>query len=711
MKRFLNEIKRREVIKPLLAYAGISWLVLQVVSVVASFITVHPLVGPGVLYFLVFGFPVMVYLSWHFDFSFQGVSRTPGIDEEENPAIEPFGISNWVGLLAIVLVSGFIGVQYFSSFKDEQIASKEGYATVKIADSIAVLPFTDQSADKDQNYLALGLSEEITGLLGRSDGFKVSASRSSQILSERGLTPTDIGRRLNVQTVLTGSVRATGNRLRVRVELLDTESGRTLWTESFLRELKDIFDLENEISRAVVNLLQDRYIEAGDLTSLSATKSVDAYVMYLKGREAYRKQTSESMKNARTLFEQSIALDPEYAKAYVALADTLASLSEGGGLFGVLKPEIAATLAEQNLEKALVREPKMAEIYAVLGQIKKLRNQYEESLSAFDKALELNPNLAIAYVWKSNSLYILQRFDEAIETQEKARELDPLFLTSTYNLGLMLSWRGRYDEAEAVFENLKKDYPESTFPYQGLTDLYFSQGNYVGSMQAAQSAAELSPDNEELLNRVYGAMMALGLVDVLQQQTSNPDYASTILIFEEKFDELFKKMDFELAANPDDYWVAFEAGWYYAMFGDQEKAFGLFIENSETLEDADKYYMPYCSPAIEIAWAYQELGKKDMSANYLEKCQQLFEEQIRASINQSELIYLGARIYALSGNKQKAIEYLQRSIDIGWREWWTKHDPLLSSLKNELQYQTLIDFIDKDLAKQALEARALFQTD
>lgn len=198
MKRFLNEIKRREVIKPLLAYAGISWLVLQVVSVVASFITVHPLVGPGVLYFLVFGFPVMVYLSWHFDFSFQGVSRTPGIDEEENPAIEPFGISNWVGLLAIVLVSGFIGVQYFSSFKDEQIASKEGYATVKIADSIAVLPFTDQSADKDQNYLALGLSEEITGLLGRSDGFKVSASRSSQILSERGLTPTDIGRRLNV---------------------------------------------------------------------------------------------------------------------------------------------------------------------------------------------------------------------------------------------------------------------------------------------------------------------------------------------------------------------------------------------------------------------------------------------------------------------------------------------------------------------------------
>jgi TolB-like protein/Tfp pilus assembly protein PilF len=710
VKRFLSELKRREVIKPLVAYIGLSWIILQVVGVVISLTEVHSLAGPASLLLVVCGFPVICYLSWHFDFSLDnGITRTPNLDQEHNPSLQPFGPWNWAGLSTVVLISAFIGYQFLDSIAEQQKATKEGLQTIKIADSIAVLPFVDQSADLDQAYLAIGLAEEITNLLGSADGFKVSASRSSQILTERGLTPVDIGRRLKVDTVLTGSVRATGNRLKIRVELLDTENGRTLWSESFLRELKDVFELESEISRAVVNLLQDRFVEAGELTSLSKTNSVDAYVMYLKGREEYRKQTTESMKDARKLFEQAIALDPEYASAYVALANTIAMLSDGGPFFGVLKSDISATLAEQNLEKAIVREPDIAEVYAVMGVVRALRGEFDESLAAFDKSLVLNPSLAIAYMWKSNSLLQLQRFEEAIEAQQKARELDPLFVSNSYNLGALLVWQGRYDSAREIFLQLKEDHPNSVFSYQGLAGLYFDQGNFVASIENVQKAIAISPDNDELQFRLYSSILNLGLTDILKLQTSDPTYQATILGLEKKLDELFDLMEFSLAANPDDYWMAFEAGWYQAMFGSKQQAATLLTDNYELLDEADKYAMPLCSPAIEVVWAEQYIGGIKAGQSSLAKCIRMFEAELSANKKNWGLYYLGARIYALKGDSEQSLGYLQKAVDNGWREWWTKNDPLLSSISENPKYKEIIAFIDADLARQANEARVLFQ--
>lgn len=710
MKRFLSELKRRQVLKPLVAYIGLSWVVLQVVGVVISLTEVNSLVGPASLLLVVCGFPVTCYLSWHFDFSLDnGITRTPDLDEQQNPALHSFGPWNWAGLSAVVLISAFVGYQFLDSIAEKQKATKEGLQTIKIADSIAVLPFVDQSADSDQAYLAVGLAEEITSLLGNADGFKVSASRSSQILTERGLTPVDIGRRLKVDTVLTGSVRATGSRLKIRVELLETDNGRTLWSESFLRELKDVFELESEISRAVVNLLQDRFIESGELTSLSSTNSVDAYVMYLKGREEYRKQTTESMKAARKLFEQAITLDPEYASAYVALANTIAMLSDGGPFFGVLKSYISATLAEQNLEKAIVRAPDIAEIYAVLGVVRALKGEFDKSLVAFDKSLGLNPSLAIAYMWKSQSFLALQRFEEAIEAQQKAKELDPLFVSNSYNLGTLLVWQGRYDSAKNIFLQLKVDHPNSAFPYQGLAGLYFTQGNFVASIENIQKAIAISPDNAELQFSLYSSILNLGLTDILKRQTSDPAYQATILGLEEKFDELFDLMEFSLGANPDDYWIAFEAGWYQAMFGSKQQAVSLLTDNYELLDDADKYAMPLCSPAIEVAWAEQYIESSKKSSSILAKCTRMFEAELSANKKNWGLYYLGARIYALQGDSEQSLEYLRKAVDNGWREWWTKSDPLLSSISENPKYKEIIAFIDTDLARQAKEARALFQ--
>lgn len=715
MKRFLSELRRREVVKSLVAYVGISWLILQVVGVVAGMIEMNPMVGPGTLLVLACGLPIVLYISWHFDVSLEGIERTPDLDEEENPTIQPLGWLRWIGLIFIVFVSTFIGWQYFNSIKLDQIASEEGLTTIQLADSIAVLPFSDQSEEQDQSYLALGLAEEITSLLGRSDGFKVSASRSSQILAKQGMPPTDIGRRLNVKTVLTGSVRVTGNRLRVRVELLDTENGHTLWTESFLRELKDIFQIENEISRAVVNLLQDKYYEAGSFAKLSST-STDAYVMYLKGREQYRLQTTESMKQARTFFEQALALDPEFAKAYVGLADTLALLAEGGERFGVIKTEIAAKLAQGNIDKALVRNSELAEAYAVKGYIASMQNDLDTALQDYNKAILLNPSLAIAYMWKFLALDSLGRFDESLIALEKSLALDPLFQTAIYNMGVTLTKLGRFSEAEATFMQLQKDFPQSQFSYQGLSDIYFSQGNLFGAIQQTQKALALSPENQDLAFKLVGLLLTLGSTDVVKELNQDPQWAEivayfedNILIFEQEYAVFFDKMDFKLAANPDDYWLSFEAAWYQAMFGDKEKAVKLFIDKLSLVEQADMFAMPYCSSAIEVAWAHIQRSETQQAQELIGTCKKLMEEQLKAAIIYSEIYYLEARIHALEARPEEAVASLELALEKGWREWWTKYDPLLSSLAENPDYQLLLTTIEEDLAEQRQQVKALFQ--
>ena len=708
MKRFLSELQRRDVVKALVAYVGLSWLILQVVSVLVSLLGGSQLIGTATLLVLICGLPLAMYLSWHFDFSLQGISRTTSLDQEQNPSIKPLGPWSWTGLVAVLVVSGFIGVQYYNSLKESFLVLQESQITLPKSDSIAVLPFNDNTTGQDQAYLAIGLAEEITNLLGRSDLFRVSASRSSQVLVEKGLSPTEIGQRLGAQTLLTGSLSSINDRVNVRVELQDTKSGKILWAENFVREFKNVFDLESEISRAVVNLLQDKYAESGDLTALSSTSDVDAYILYLKGREEYRKQTSESMKDARALFEQAIAADPEYAQAYVALADSLASLSEGADGFGVISVDIAADLAEQNINKALAREPNLPEIYAVKGVVNMLRGEYEPSLLAYDKALELNPNLAIAYMWKSIALSNLQRYEEAIEAQRKSQELDPLFLTSTHNLGLLLRWQGRYEEAEALFNQIRIDFPQSPFSYAGKADLYYSQGDFVSAIIEWKNALELSKDNQEVANKLLQSMSMLGLVEIIKELTSDPFYDATILIFEKKYDELFEKMAFDVSANPDDYWVAFEAGWYQAMFGESYTAAALLTNKEALVSDADKFYMPNCSPAIEMAWAHQLLGDIDEFQALLNECESLLKLQRKGSIAFSEADYLAARIYALKGELDKAADALETAIENGWREWWTSYDPLLKTAGENPKLERLIMIIEDDLAKQREEARRLF---
>ena len=716
--KFVAELRRRDVIRTGVTYIGVSWLLLQVLDVASQMLIVDVIVGTFTFIFLMCLFPVVLYVSWHFQFTGKGWIRTAESDVDSDGNVIPPGKpgwGSWLGLFATIALSLALGIQYFESVKERLAQEEEGIVKTISASSIAVLPFEDQSPDKDKAYLAIGLAEELTSLLGQTDGFTVAASRSSQLLTEKGLAAVDIGRRLNVETVLTGSVVNIGSRVKVRVELLDTSNGHTLWTENFLRELKDIFELQAEIGRSLVNTLQDKYLESGSLRSLSATSSTDAYVVYLKAREQYRLQTSASMKQARKLYEQAIALDPEYAQAYSGLADAITLLGKGPHQYGVLDNDIALRLAESNIEKAIVREPLMPRAFAILGYISTLKGKHEDAVSALNKAIDLNPSLAIAYMWKHQALSQLQRHDESILALRKAIELDPLFRTATYNLGIALTNQNQFDEAGQIFEQLKIDFPEFPYSYMGLVGIHFSQGDYASAAINAHQAHKIAPQDDEFQFWLAQTLLQLKLTELAVSLTQSEEIKaaihSTVLLINADYDALFDKMSFEVAANPDNYWSAFEAGWYQAMVGDKNQAVDLLTKNYQELPENDFYALPYCSPAIEVAWALKQQGDDDNALAIIEKCLSLTEVELSSGRDFHELYYLSARIEALRGNSDAALSNLSTAIDKGWREWWTGIDPMLVPLHSLEDFRVITSGLDSELEAQAKQAQTYFDSE
>lgn len=705
LKGFFSELRRRNVVSTIVPYLGLVWLLLQIVSVITPLLNLSPIVGTLVTIILFSGFPIMLYLSWYYNFTLEGLKKIP---EDTTGEIKPFGKLRWSGLLVIVFGSILLGTNYYSQIRLELTKKNEGIVQVVKASSIAVIPFEDHSPEKNQAYLSFGLAEELTGLLGKYSDLSVAASRSVFALDEKQLSPIDIGKRLNVDALLSGSIVVVGDRLSLRTELIEVQSGKIIWTEKFTRKFKNIFEIEEQISRAVVNLLQERYLKVGAVTTEGKTASTDAYVMYLKGREEYRKQTTESMQRARKLFDQAIALDPEYAHAYVGAADSVMLLAKDQRKFGILEPEIAAQLAEQYLANAFIRSTEIPEAYAIQGKVFELKKQMDEALSALDKAISLNPNLAIAHMWRYTLLESMALFEESQASLEKAFKLDPISIATKYNVALNYVHKRDIENATVLFNELIEDFPESPFGYEGLANAVQYSGELAKSVKLRHKVLELTPENINIETAYYATILNLGLAQYAQSLINDSFWRPNIFLRSEQFPKLFEEMDFQLASNPDDGWIEFEAGWYHLLVGNKMRGIELVLASYEHLDPNDLLLVPNCIPAMEIAWALNQDDRKQEARALVERCAEL--TNIDVDEMWTEHYYLASRIAAFKGNDANAIAFLKKAIDSGWREWWTPKDPLFSSILNQDDAQQLFTQLNLALEQEAIKAEAFLST-
>jgi adenylate cyclase len=316
---------------------------------------------------------------------------------------------------------------------------------------IAILPFTSMSPDPNDEYFAEGMTEELISTMSRIRDLRVIARTSVMGYKGGQKKISDIAKELDVGTVLEGSVRKAGNRLRITVQLIDSLTSDHLWVESYDRELKDVFAIQSDISKTVAEALKVQLL-TGDREKIEKepTKNTEAYLLYLKGRQYWNKRSKDAVYRAKEYFQLAIDSDPDFALAHVGIADCWLVLESWGHASNA---EVAPK-AKQAVLRALKLDDKLAEAHATYaGELATNEWKWEEAELEFKRAIELNPNDATAHQWYSDSfLRFTSRLDEALEEAQKALELDPLAPVTSLVLGETLLYLEQYDKAMEYFE-------------------------------------------------------------------------------------------------------------------------------------------------------------------------------------------------------------------------------------------------------------------
>ncbi|MFT7258551.1 MAG: TolB-like protein/tetratricopeptide (TPR) repeat protein [Glaciecola sp.] len=699
--KFFHEMRRRQVFSVLVSYAVGGWVLLQVLSIIPQAIGLPNWILTLVSVIYLAFFPVIFFVSWYFDVTSEGLKLTPSSDHNDVVNVSK---KYWFGFSIMLLFSSLLGFYGYQIALSEVSKSGLNISDVKLEQSIAVLPFKDASADSNQQYLAFGIQEEISNKLGTFAGLSVASTFSSSAFFEKYMDPIVIAEKLNVSSLLTGSIRVNGDRLKVRVELLNGKTGQVIWTKSFTRQLIDIFAIEEEISRSIVNLLQDKYLTPNEVKITSKTGSSLALVLYLQARDSLRLRTTESVTQAKKLFEQSLALDSEYANAKVGLAQTFLLLAKHRNGLGVIDTAVATRLARQNLTIVMSRYPELPDVHATMGRTLAFELEHEKALPYYEQAILLNPNYATAYIWKYISLKALQKTQAAYLTLQKAYELDPAYLLVLYNYGRYQYELGNIEEASKLYGEILELHPESPLTHRGLAEIAFSQGNLLETAIQWKNALDKSPQSKSYRTSLISVLFQVQAPELAQRYIQDESWTVNKLIAAGKYSQVQEVMDQKLNENPGDKWYIYEAAWYQLLYGDINKGKDLLLKAAPLFSTTELYTSPLCDPAMEFAFAHTINQDKTRSDELLEGCKRLLAKNVQAGQKSEALDYLAARIAVLDTNYPLAISKLQSAYDLGWREHWTKNDPLLKPISQSTQVQAIYTQIDIDLAtaKQGL---------
>ena len=373
--------------------------------------------------------------------------------------------------------------------------------------SIAVMPFANMSNDAENEYFCDGLAEELLNALAKIDDLKVAARTSSFSFKGRNENVSAIGRALSVNTVLEGSVRRFGDHVRITVQLINAADGYHLWSERYDREMRDIFDVQDEITLAVVDALKVQLLgEEKEALLKRYTNNAEAYQFYLRGRFFFCKRTPEGFRKAMAYFEEAIQLDPAYALAHSGLADCYTFL----GFYELVKPSEALEKVRSAAYESVELDGDLAETRTSVALFKILYEwSFQGSLVEFEEAIRINPRYALAHHLHSASLVVLNLNHEAIAAESRAAELEPFTAIFSASLGWWHYLGHRFEEAIAQSLKTIEIAPNHFFAHWVLGITYGQTARYEEAVEALRNAASLTDGNQHInadLARIYAQM-------------------------------------------------------------------------------------------------------------------------------------------------------------------------------------------------------------
>ena len=482
--RWLGELRRRRVVRVAVAYLIAAWLLIQVAAE-----TFEPLGLPDwalklVIVVAVLGIPVALMLAWAFDVTSHGIERASPASAP--PAVHP--TSEPAAVLPPTVPGG------------------------RAHGSVAVLPFVDMSAERDQDFFCDGVAEEIGNALCYVQGLKVAARTSAFQFKGRVADVREIGRTLGVDTVLEGSVRKAGERIRVTAQLVGASDGYHLWSKTFDRKLEDVFAIQDEIAQQVTRALQKSLMRAEPAVDRGGTSNSDAYEYYLRGRALLRQHGAPRL-SARQMFLRSVSIDPDFALAHAGVAAAIAD-----DLFwrqAKDPAEIAEALAA--VRRAEELQPGLVEVMVARGSLLSTKGRNDEASAAFEAAIQRAPSYPDTYYWYARHAFGVGEHARAAPLFERTIELEPTNYTAWGLLGACLNVmgeKGRANEAQLraveLIDRQLDMYPDDIRALHFGASANAVVGRRERSLELIQRAMTLQPDSGSTLYNVACAYARLG---------------------------------------------------------------------------------------------------------------------------------------------------------------------------------------------------------
>jgi TolB-like protein/Flp pilus assembly protein TadD len=369
---------------------------------------------------------------------------------------------------------------------------EEGIATSSLDPKrIAILPFVSMSPDPNDEYFADGLTEELITRVSLVKGLEVIARTSAMNYKKEKKNASQIGRELKVGTLLEGSVRKAGNRIRVSAQLINANTEGHLWAQNYDRNLEDIFEVQSSVAENVAGALKLKLL-VEDRERVEATADMDAYTMYLRAMQLLRDTTETSTREAIDLFKEAISRDPTFARAYAGLSFAWIAMGPGTGWADFTT---CVNQAEAAARKALELGPESAEAHTAMASVYTAMDRFEEERTELEKAIRINPNLAEANQGLGWHYDVFGRFDEAIRYYRKACSLDPLNPTPQFGVARILRMTGKVDDALEVLEGLKELHRRNPWVYIHTAECYIQNKDFAGASEALDASLRLNPDD------------------------------------------------------------------------------------------------------------------------------------------------------------------------------------------------------------------------
>ena len=722
---FLDELKRRNVIRVGIAYAVSAWVLLQMLDVIGEILELPAWGGKVILVILATGFFVTLFAAWAFELTPEGIKRESEVDRSQSITSQTGRKLNVLIFALMALAITYLLVDKFvlvPRLAEQELAATKALVlpaestVVQSIDrlSIAVLPFENRSAREQDQFFTDGIHDDLLTSIARIGSMKV-ISRTS-VMEYRGTTKKipEIAAELGVANILEGGIQRSGEQVRINVQLIDAQTDEHLWAETFDRKLtaENLFAIQSEISTRIAEALQATLSPAEEQRLRQMpTANLDAYDAYLRGRQLMATRVVANLRQSVEEFRRAVELDPEFALAWVGLADSLDLAANYADA-----PE-AETIAQREdaVARALALDPGLGEAYASLANIHEYYDRDDDMEQAFRKAIELSPNYATAYHWYSVAL-ILQplRSRERLNLLLKAAELDPRSMIIGISLAGEYMHQGLLSRAEQQALKMTELYAHFPNGHHLLVDFYFFYtGEYAKALEQARALERIDPGSYDPLRHQIDILVAAGdfaAARAVQERIADMDpqifwaaWADFLVAVAQRNGPAIRETgEWMLARSGDRHWFDELAAQAMLIAGDVKRSRALLQQHfSLDAEHWEPHIQGNPNSACVFSWVLMNTGEPELGQALLERATTWLEDTLPAAIEHADR-YAPDACHLVAGDTEKALASLETQLAHGhFQSWQFDHQmPMYRLIEHEPRYHDLLAERDRRIAEQ-----------